>query len=192
MVIKVLILLLSMYSYLKQITMKKMNFLLSAIFCGSILTFSSCCTFEEDSEFSLIPKETRLEELWKLEKFSLNGVNKTDSAFHYLGYSYFLRFSDVNDGDYIEYAQECQGCSDQLSWTGKWRFENDKEEVVLEPNGREYGERRYHILRLTKNELYLEYINSKGITERLEFSNVLEEGEADDDKDKDKDKFNWE
>ncbi|MGL5890399.1 MAG: hypothetical protein ACRC3B_10965 [Bacteroidia bacterium] len=173
-----------------------MKTLLVTATAGLLLTFSSCGKYEEGPGVSLISKEKRLEELWKLEKYSHNGVNKMDSAFHYLGYSYNLRFSDVNDGDYTEYAQECEGCSDQISWTGKWRFENDKEDIVLEPNGREIGQRRFRILRLTQNDLYLEYTNSKGIKERLEFSNVLEQAEIDEKEDKKDDKdnggFNWE
>ncbi|MCA6364245.1 MAG: hypothetical protein IM638_14500 [Bacteroidetes bacterium] len=172
--------------------MKNFKLLLSAICWGLLLTFSSCGKYEEGPGLSLIPKEVRLEELWKLEKYSREGIDKTDSAFHYLGYNYQLRFSDVNDGDYTEYLQECAGCSDQLSWTGKWRFENDKEEILLQPNGREYGDRRFKILRLTQNDLYLECTNSNGIKERFEFSNVLEQSEIDEEKEKDKDKNKWE
>lgn len=166
--------------------MNMLRFLLAAISWGLLLTFSSCGKYEEGPGISFIPKETRLEELWKLEKYSRNGIDKTDSAFHYLGGNYQLRFSDVNDGDYTEYALECDGCSDMLSWTGKWRFENDKEEIVLESNGREYGDRRYKILRLSQDDLYVERVNNVGITERLEFLNVLEPSELEEDKDKDK------
>jgi hypothetical protein len=175
--------------------MNMIKFLLAAICWGFILTFSSCGKYEEGPGFSLVSKEIRLEELWKLEKYMHDGVDKTDSAFHYLGYNYHLRFSDVNDGDYTDYAQECEGCTDQLSWTGKWRFENDKEDVVLEPNGYVQSERRYRILRLTKDDLFMEFTNKNGVLERLEFSNVLEQAEIDDKhdgKDHDKGGFNWE
>lgn len=169
--------------------MKMKQLLLCIASTGLLFAVSSCSKYEEGSGLSLIPKQTRIEELWKLERYSLDGIDKTDSAFYFLGYDYHLRFSDVNEWDYSESIRECEGCSDQISWTGKWSFENDKEDILLKPNGREIGERRFRIKRLSASDLYLERTNEKGVVERLEFSNVLEESEEDDKKD-DKNKWN--
>ncbi len=127
--------------------MKKLLCLL--LICSAV---SSCKKYEEGPALSLRTKKARMANNWKVDKFLVNGVDKT-SDYRLLVIRESLEFFRSGQFQYSEVSN--------WSWavpyyTGKWELEDKKEHLSLTSDDASVDYREFKILKLKNDELWLQ------------------------------------
>jgi hypothetical protein len=125
--------------------MKKFSIYLF-LFVG-ILGFSSCKKYDEGPAFSLRSKKARVVNIWKIEKFIINGKDETSNIAPLLA-NYTLTFKDDDTWE---------STIDGQREAGTWEFDSDKENLQIK-TGNSSTIESAKILRLTNDELWTEQI----------------------------------
>ncbi|MEX0966719.1 MAG: lipocalin family protein [Bacteroidia bacterium] len=123
-----------------------------------LFNLQACKKYEDGPGFTLRTPEGRLEGEWELTKVDSNSL---------LGFFDGVVVEFEKDGDLditLTYLYTYYGYSIPYSYTysGDWEFEDDKETLVLEIEGEEM---EWEILKLTKDELWVESLDYGRISE---------------------------
>jgi hypothetical protein len=108
------------------------------------LTLQSCSTYEDGPAISLKTKNSRLTGEWKLVDAGVLDLSDID-----------IEFEFEKDGDFkmtMSYAYDNYEYS--YSYKGDWEWVSGKESVIVTTDG---DATTYEILKLTSDELVLEY-----------------------------------
>ncbi|HEY0030578.1 MAG TPA: hypothetical protein VGC65_07460 [Bacteroidia bacterium] len=117
-----------------------------------LLWLSSCKKYEDGPAFSLMTKKARIANIWKVDKYLLNGEDKTSS------YRLFVTREKLviyQSGEF-SYNEISNWSWAAPAYTGSWKFVSNKEEVEMTPENTTLKVQTYKILRLKKDELWLE------------------------------------
>lgn len=126
---------------------------------------TSCGKYEEGPKISLMPRNARMINTWKLDKQYENGVEQTLTADEKDDY-YNVKKDGVLEAVYVTSGST-------TTFTGTWEFTASDANVRLAYTGSYFGfpftfDEEYTILRLTSNELWLEQVNGS-TTDELHF-----------------------
>lgn len=113
--------------------------------------FASCKKYEDGPAFSLMSKKARLANIWKVDTYYLNGLDRTVQYRSVVSRDKLVIFQS-GEFDYSEISNWLWGAS----YSGKWAFQNDKEELLLTPKDSPVKPRTLRILRLKNKSLWLE------------------------------------
>lgn len=124
--------------------MKKTTFILFAVAAMALTTFSSCGKYEEGPGFSLSSKKSRVVNTWVIEKYIANGQDVTTATLALVG-EHSLKFNKDDSYDFTS------GLGRE---TGKWSFDNKKENLEFQETGTT-SKYLQKIIRLTNSEMWL-------------------------------------
>jgi len=127
--------------------MQKRTFTLLVIFSAFILIFSSCGKYEDGPALSVIPKKSRVANIWKIEKVFVNDVDRT-SLYEAFISTYKLELT--KDEKLTETYTNTLG---SVSENGTWELTNSNEDITFTISG---TKTTYKIMRLKMNEMWLE------------------------------------
>lgn len=120
----------------------------------ALFVLPSCNKYEEGPAVSLRTKKERVSNEWQIENAYRNGEEVTDE---YDEYTLRLR----KDGDAELAALYSSGdFTFEYETQGTWSFEDKKEEINMDFENDE-ADRRYQILRLKEDELWLREIGGE-------------------------------
>lgn len=127
--------------------MKKLLFLL--LICSTIF---SCKKYEDGPSISLRTKKAHIANNWKVDKFLVNGVDKT-TDYRLLVTRESLELFRSGQFQYSEISN--------WSWavpyyTGKWDLEDKKETLSFTSDNTNVDYREFKILKLKNDELWLQ------------------------------------
>jgi len=122
----------------------------------------SCGKYEDGPEISLLPKESRMVNTWKIDEVFENGVSQTVTAEEKDDY-----FEAKKGGD-LSYTIVSSGST--TTFNGTWEFTADDANVRMTYTGSYFGlpftvDETYTILRLTSDELWIEQLNGSDTDE---------------------------
>ncbi len=126
--------------------MRKISLTLFAIALTAML-LPSCGKYEEGPAFSIIPKKSRIVNIWKIEKVFINDVDRSD-LYQTTIDSYKLELT--KDGKLTVSYTNSLGT---LSQNGTWELESSNENLSFTING---DKDTFKIMRLKSNEMWLE------------------------------------
>ncbi len=124
--------------------------------------FVSCKKYPDGPGISLRSKKSRLENSWKIVKFTLNGEDKTADAQNTYYKDYVLAISKSGT-----YTLNYSFFTLPVNETGKWEFADDKRQVAFTKEtgntGASIGDKtNWTILKLKANEMWAQQIQSNG------------------------------
>lgn len=120
-------------------------------------SISSCCKYEEDPNFALSTKKSRLVGDWKLVKLNENGTDSNLS-------NYSGTASIKDDGTYtMKTTITTLGIPFSFDADGKWEFNDDKTQVSFTETG-ESTSTNLIILKLASKELKLKEVDGTDVT----------------------------
>jgi hypothetical protein len=132
--------------------MKKLIIALCTLTFISTTILTSCKKYEDGPAFSLRTKKARLQGDWKIDSFSIDGVDYTDDFKNLYGANYTW---DIEKGG--EYR--ITGTDPDK---GSWKFGEDKDDVYFTSDDPGSQEEAYRILRLANKELWLKQTQPNG------------------------------
>ena len=97
-------------------------------------------------------KKARLANIWKVDTYYLNGVDKT-TKYRTLVTREKLIFFQSGEFEYSELSSWIWATP---RYTGQWKFINDKEEIEITTDNAIIGTKTMRILRLKNKSLWLE------------------------------------
>ena len=97
-------------------------------------------------------KKARLSNIWKVDTYFLNGVDKTTQYRQLVIREKLIIFQS---GEF-EYSEVSNWIWAFPEFTGKWKFVSDKEELEMTPDNSAIPTKTYRILRLKNKSLWLE------------------------------------
>jgi len=112
-----------------------------------IFIIPSCGKYEEGPAFSILPKKTRVVNIWKVDKVFVNDVDRT-SLYQDFNSSYKLELT--KDEKLIATYTTTLG---SVTENGTWALENSSENLVFTVAG---DKSTFKILRLKSSEMWLE------------------------------------
>ncbi len=127
--------------------MQKRIYTTLALITTFVLIFSSCGKYDEGPAFSLIPKKSRVANIWKIEKIFINDVDRSSLYEIYIN-SYKLELT--NDEKLTETYTNSLG---SVSENGTWELANSNADIIFTISG---TKTTYKIMRLKMNEMWLE------------------------------------
>lgn len=113
------------------------------------LVLASCKKYEEGPFISIIPKDERMDNTWKVKNYFENGVDKT-TEFNNLLQNAVLKIE--KSGTY-NFSYKAGGLLD-YSESGTWRFINNKEDFETTKTTGISSVSTHHILKLKESELW--------------------------------------
>ncbi len=125
-------------------TMTTKNIFSIILIIGASLT--GCKKYEEGPALSLRSKTARVANTWKVESFTINGVDNTSSL---TSINYTETFD--KDGNYSYNSSADTG-------SGKWEFQSDNEQIKRSGVSGQSTETLY-ILRLKEREFWYYYLD---------------------------------
>ena len=125
-------------------TMTTKNIFSIILIIGASLT--GCKKYEEGPALSLRSKTARVANTWKVESFTINGVDNTSSL---TSINYTETFD--KDGNYSYNSSAGTG-------SGKWEFQSDNEQIKRSGVSGQSTETLY-ILRLKEREFWYYYLD---------------------------------
>ncbi|MEI7594384.1 MAG: hypothetical protein WCK02_01455 [Bacteroidota bacterium] len=126
--------------------MKKLSIIISMFMMTSVV-LTSCGKYEEGPGFSVLPKKSRVVNIWKVDKIvSKVGSSTTETAGDGSSYTEFKK------DDTFEYTLTSQAGS--LTSKGKWNFDSKKENIEMTFDGSGIKTTN-KILMLKSNEMWL-------------------------------------
>lgn len=136
---------LSLNNFANTHNMKKISFILLAMACMALATFSSCGKYEDGPGFSLSSKKSRVVNTWVIEKYIANGQDVTTTMLAVIGeHSLIFKKDDSYDFTTSGFGRE----------TGKWSFDSKKENLEFQETGNT-SKYQQKIIRLTSSEMWL-------------------------------------
>lgn len=140
---------------------KKLTIVL-AILAVVVFIMPSCGKYEEGPAFSLLPKKSRVANIWKIEKVFVNDVDQTDAFQEFIN-TYKLELTKdelINES----YTTTLGTFTEQ----GTWAFENGTDQIAFTISG---DKEVYKIIRLKSNEMWLEntVANQKFVTHYITY-----------------------
>ncbi len=126
--------------------LRKISLTLFAIAVVALL-IPSCGKYEDGPAFSIIPKKSRIANIWKIEKVFINDVDRSD-LYQTTIDSYKLELT--KDGKLTVSFTNSLGT---LSQNGTWELESSNENLSFTING---DKDTFKIMRLKSNEMWLE------------------------------------
>ncbi len=135
--------------YLKSLTLNQKTMKTKIIFYLILilgLSFTGCKKYEEGPALSLRSKTARVANTWKVELFTINGIDNT-SALTSINYSETYD----KDGNYSYNSSIGTG-------SGKWEFQSNKEQIKRSGVSGQSTETLY-ILRLKEKEFWYYYLD---------------------------------
>lgn len=131
---------------------------ITIVFAFVAFVASSCGKYEDGPSFSLVPKASRLANIWKIEK-----VYKNDAQ---------VALTTDESNSYVEFTEDGKvtqtlAISNQsLSITGTWEFDKKKENIITKFNDNgSLTIQTSKILRLASDELWVEITDGSDKTE---------------------------
>jgi hypothetical protein len=113
---------------------------------AAIVLLAGCRKYDEGPAFSIRSKKERLANLWEIEKYFVNGEDKTATVD-----TMFLTFEFRKNGEYQEQmAHHYMYYIDN----GSWKFTEDKKNVDIY---RSNDTMRWHITKLEEDRLWVVY-----------------------------------
>src|SRR3954469_15528345 len=100
------------------------------IFLLSCILLSACKKYEDGPSFSLMTKKARLANVWQVDKYLLNGEDKTE-AYRTLITREKLVIYQSGKFDYSEVSTWLWAAPE---YSGTWNFIDKKESVELKPD----------------------------------------------------------
>lgn len=119
------------------------------VFC---ISFASCKKYEDGPAFSLMTKKARISNIWAVDKYYLNGVDKTTEYRQLIIREKLVFFQSGN----FEYSELSNWSWAVPAYSGKWTFVNNKEDLKMTPDNVAVKTKTFRILRLKNKELWLE------------------------------------
>ena len=130
--------------------MKKLLSLTLVVAFGLTIAFTGCKKYEEGPTLSLASKKARVVNTWKLEKYTVNGVD-----IPLLSTTSYMELK--KDNTFImSYGSSAN--------TGTWDFDSKKENIVFTENGSSSADKE-EILRLKSGELWLKSVDGTDVVE---------------------------
>lgn len=111
-----------------------------------VASLTSCKKYEEGPALSLRSKTARVANTWKVESYTINGADNTQS----LNSINYTEFYD-KDGNYSYSTSVGSG-------SGKWEFQSDKEQIKRSGVSGQSSETLY-ILKLKEKEFWYYYLD---------------------------------
>ena len=132
--------------------MKKL--ILCAIVALSIIavSFPSCKKYEDGPSFTVLSKNSRLCGNWKLESYTTHDSDITTTVDSLYGTGWELQ---INKDDSYK-------STGNINQTGKWKFDNDKNDVIFTPDSASEAVDTFRILQLKSKDLWLRSTNPQG------------------------------
>lgn len=85
-----------------------------------IAVLSGCGKYDEGPEFSVIPKYMRVANVWKISKYTVNGVDQSISIFSNSTYEFTTKY---------KYIEKWTSGGLSLQSEGTWTFSSNKEKL---------------------------------------------------------------
>lgn len=124
------------------------------------ISLSSCKKYPDGPSISLRTKKHRLIGEYSLEKYTLNGTDKTDFLKTLGGPNYMFHIE--KDGTYHVHGN--------LDDEGKWEFTSDKKSVLLTSLTAGSTEQKYEILKLENKNIWLKHTLTNGDVEEYHWT----------------------
>ncbi len=128
-----------------------MKYIVKIAFFTLCILLASCKKYEDGPAFSLMSKKARLANIWTVDTYYLNGLDKTQQYRNIVTRDKLIIFQS-GAFEYSEVSSWLWG----MNYNGKWNFENDKEELLLTPENSPVKPRTLKILRLKNKSIWLE------------------------------------
>lgn len=129
-----------------------MKHLLKISLLALCISFASCKKYEDGPPFSLMTKKARISNIWAVDKYYLNGVDKTIEYRQLIVREKLVFFQSGN----FEYNELSNWSWAVPSYSGKWALINNKENLEMIPDNSAVSTKTFRILRLKNKELWLE------------------------------------
>jgi hypothetical protein len=129
-----------------------MKHLVKIAFLGACVLLASCKKYEDGPGFSLMTKKARLANIWQVNKYILNGEDKTDSYRTLISREKLVIYQSGK----FDYSEVSTWVWAAPEYSGTWKFIDKKESVELHPGMSSVPVQTYHILKLKKDELWME------------------------------------
>ena len=137
--------------------MKKMKKLLLAIVAiGFIAT--SCKKYPDGPGFTVLTKKDRIAGVWRIEQVIVNGYDVTNAYNLWYGSDYQLDIA--KSGGYL--------VAGNFPDHGRWDFTNNSDDVSF-ISQTDKGTKTYKILRLEKESLWFQDVDSSNFTREIHF-----------------------
>lgn len=150
------------------VKMKHFYKILLLILCISI---TSCKKYEDGPAFSLMSKKARLSNIWKVDTYYLNGVDKTTQYRQKVTREKLVIYQSGN----FEFSELSSWIWSVPYTTGVWKFINDKEGLEMTSDNSTVKTKTYKILRLKNKQLWLEeQVSSDSLVEYHYLPETLE------------------
>jgi len=122
------------------------------LFLLALACLSACKKYEEGPSFSLMTKKARLANIWYVDKYYINGADKTADYRQGVSREKLV----IYESGRFEYSEVSTWVWAPMEYVGSWKFTNDKEDVELRPDDASIPVQSSHILKLKNDELWLE------------------------------------
>lgn len=136
--------------------MKKVTKILAAALMIAVATttFSGCGKYEDGPGLSLLSKKARVCGTWEVEKYLVDGVDKT-SDYRALVTSETM---EIKKDETYSYSATYVNGSDTDA--GTWKFDNDKADFTTQSNSTGSTPDTWEIRRLTNKEFWVKEKNA--------------------------------
>ncbi|MFL5765976.1 MAG: hypothetical protein ACJ77K_18675 [Bacteroidia bacterium] len=121
------------------------------LICAIVFT-AGCKKYDDGPAFSLMTKKARLSNVWQVEKYILNGTDKTTD---YRALISRERMEIYHSGKF-HYSEVSTWLWAAPDYSGTWSFADSKEGIEMKPDNTSMKTLSYHILKLKKDELWME------------------------------------
>jgi len=131
---------------------KKLITIICILALISITLLTSCNKYVDGPKFSLLTKKARLQGNWKIDSYSVNGIDSTNGS--YIRSLGDFEWDTTKDGHYTKKGNQPDA--------GTWKFGEDKDDVYFQSTVLNTGEDAHRILRLASSQLWLQHVESNG------------------------------
>ncbi len=111
----------------------------------------SCKKYENGPAISLMTKKARIANSWKVNTYYLNGQDKTTSYRSLVTRERLVMYQS----GLFEYTEVSSWTWAVPSYSGTWKFINDKEDVEMVSDNAKIGTQTYRITRLKNKQLWM-------------------------------------
>lgn len=120
------------------------------------ILFTNCKKYSEGPSFTLLSKKSRLANTWKLNKYYINGEDKTSEAFNT-----FKDFTLIIDKNNMKYSKSFTAFN-LLPYgeAGSWKLSADKMKVEFTPDNSSINPYSWKIEKLKDREVCFSYTDN--------------------------------
>lgn len=130
----------------------KMNYFYKITFLILCISIISCKKYEDGPAFSLMSKKARVSNIWKVDTYYLNGVDKTTEYRQLITREKLVIYQSGN----FEYSELSNWIWAVPNYTGTWKFVNNKSDLEMTPDNIAVKTKTCKILRLKNKQLWLQ------------------------------------